>query len=350
MDKIRMELLRGVLNYMIVSEGIDDLELLKMSQDMDKLILQSVKESNFAREVLGERLMKEFDIIVDKLQLFEKMYERMRIVDPVGKKVLEIKGEELLETNLACYEFWQRQMLCENCISMRAYNEDDVIFKIEPVHNELYMVTAVPVEIHEKKLIVELIKNATNSMYMASGKIGDEIKVLSTFEHVNQAAVKDELTGLYNRRYINERLPVDLLNSSVKNEPLSIIFADLDFFKAVNDTYGHSAGDYVLHEFSNELRNQVRSEKDWIARYGGEEFLICLPDTNYEAAKTIAERIRKIISEKVFTFGNKQIHLTCSFGVHTICDEKECMTIDGIIELADKKLYQAKREGRNKVV
>jgi diguanylate cyclase (GGDEF)-like protein len=212
------------------------------------------------------------------------------------------------------------------------------------------MVTAVPIAIQGKKLVVELIKNATKSMYLANGESGYEIKILSTFEHVNQAIIRDELTGVYNRRYINERLPVDLLDSSVKNEPLSVIFADLDFFKAVNDTYGHSAGDYVLREVANEFRKNIRLEKDWVSRYGGEEFLICLTNTNNETAKAIAERIRETISKRVFAYGDKQIHLTCSFGVHTICDEKECLTIDGIIEIADKKLYQAKREGRNRVV
>jgi hypothetical protein len=88
-----MEVLRCILNSMITSDYFDDMELLKRSQEMDKLILQSVKESRFLRDVLGEKLMKEFDIIIDKLQLFEKMYERMRIVDPVRKKVLEIKGD-----------------------------------------------------------------------------------------------------------------------------------------------------------------------------------------------------------------------------------------------------------------
>jgi PleD family two-component response regulator len=155
---------------------------------------------------------------------------------------------------------------------MRAYNEDDTIFKIEPKNNELYMVTAVPVYIQERKLVVELIKVATNSVYLESGKLGDKIKILSTFEYINQAAVKDDLTDLYNRRYINEKLPVDLLNSSMKNEPLSIIFADLDFFKVVNDTYGHPVGDQVLQEFSDVLKKYIRNEKDWVARYGGEEF------------------------------------------------------------------------------
>lgn len=294
--------------------------------------------------------MGEFDIVLNKLQLFEKIYHTMRVVNPVSKKVLEVKESEVSQMDLICYEFWQKGMICENCISMRAYNEDDTIFKIEHTGNSVFMVTAIPISVHGRKLVVELLKDSTNSLYLGEGKPGSEVRMLSTIEYMNQAAVKDELTNLYNRRYINEKLPADLLHSSIYDEPLSIIFADLDFFKAVNDRYGHRAGDQVLREFAGELKKHVRSGKDWIARFGGEEFMLCLPNTDIETAKAIAEGIRKSVMEKTFTAGNEQIHVTCSFGVHTVCDGNECLTVDGIIELADKKLYQAKSAGRNQVV
>lgn len=350
MVKKRMEFLRDIINIMIVAENINEIELLKRSQELDILILQDINVGNYGKTVLGDELMNEFKIIVDKLQLFEKMYHSMRIIDPVKKKVLEIKANEVCETDDICHDFWQKQMICDNCISMRAYNEDDTIFKIENKGKNIYMVTAVPISVKGKKLVVELMKDTTNNLYYAAGKNGDEVKILSTIEHMNQAVVKDELTDLYNRRYINEKLPADLLNASLKDEPLSIIFADLDFFKAVNDTYGHSAGDKVLREFAIELKKYVRGGKDWIARYGGEEFIICLSNTNIDAAKAVAERIRKNIAQKEFSVGNEKIHLTCSFGVHTVYNGDECLTIEGIIELADKKLYKAKNEGRNKVV
>jgi len=293
---------------------------------------------------------EEFDLILNKLQLFEKMYQFMRIVDPVSKKVLKMKENELCEEVHICYEFWEKQKVCDNCISIRAYNENDTIFKMEQKGNSVFMVTAIPILILERKLVVELLKEVTKSLYVDTGNHEDGIKILSTIEYMNQMAVKDELTNIYNRRYINEKLPVDLLNSSLKNEPLSIIFADIDFFKSINDTYGHAVGDQVLREFTDELRKHVREGKDWMARYGGDEFMICLLNTDLATAKGIAERIRKCVVEKVFTIGNEQTHITCSFGVHTVCDQSACLTVDGIIELADKKLYQAKSAGRNKVI
>jgi len=350
MKNVQMELLRETINSMLVSKPLNDIELLKTSQDLDKIILEEMKEQLLSKTELGGEYMKEFEAIIDKLMIFEKMYQSMRIVDPIKKKVLEIKENEVCESDEICHDFWQRQIMCENCISMRAYEEDDAIFKMEKKDDTIYMLTAVPVLIQGRKLVIELLKDVTNSLYYGADKPGNEVRILSTIEYMNQAIVRDELTDLYNRRYINEKLPTDLLHTSVQNEPLSIIFADIDYFKSVNDTYGHSAGDQVLRDFAVELKKHIREGKDWAARYGGEEFMICLPNTDINTAKAIAERIRIGIMEKEFKVGENKIHMTCSFGVHTISDDKECLTIDGLIDLADKKLYKAKSEGRNRVV
>ena len=293
--------------------------------------------------------MQELEVLLDKLQTFKKMYQAMRIVDPIEKKVLDFRENKLCETGVACYKFWQKQHLCENCVSMRAFNENDTIFKIECSGDEVYMLTAVPVAIEDRQLVVELLKNTTNNLFWGNGKHDEGIKLFTMIDQINQAAVRDSLTGLYNRRYIDERLPVDILNSSLKHQPLSIVFADLDYFKKINDTYGHSSGDLVLKEFAKELKRHIRREKDWTARYGGEEFFICLPNTSLEAAKKVAERIRSSIEKKEFVVDGKPVHITCSFGVYTACNENECMTVDSIIELVDRQLYKAKSHGRNRI-
>lgn len=350
MNNKLLEFVRETLNEMIISRPPNDEKLLRMSRELDELILQAMRERNFCEKEIGGEKMKEIEAIVNKLLVFEKMYESMRIVDPLRKKVLEIKDNKLCESDEICHDFWKKQIMCDNCISIRAYEEDEAIFKMEKKDDSVYMITAVPISYQGKRFVIELLKDVTSSMYYGGENSGDIGKIFSKIEYMNQVIVKDELTGLYNRRYINERLPTDLLHASVQNEPLSIIFADIDYFKKVNDTYGHSAGDQVLRDFVNVLKNNIRLGKDWAARYGGEEFMICLTDTGYNEAKAIAERMRVKAMEKEFYAGEKIIHITCSFGVHTIKDEKECLTIDGIIDLADKKLYKAKSEGRNKVV
>jgi two-component system, cell cycle response regulator len=133
-------------------------------------------------------------------------------------------------------------------------------------------------------------------------------------------------------------------------KPLSIIFADLDFYKNINDEYGHTAGDYVLRGFSELLTRNVRKEKDWVARYGGEEFMIFLSDTANEGAKEIAERIRIATMNKTFDYNGRSIKITCSFGVVTIDNFSVTPSVDEILETVDKRLYQAKKLGRNIVV
>lgn len=292
--------------------------------------------------------MHKQESLLDKLQVFEKMYEIMRIVDPLSKRVLEVKENEFFTADIACYDYWKRNQLCENCISMRAFNEDETIFKMEYNDGKVFMITAVPVMVGENRLIVELLKNTTNSMLVGDDK-AEGTGALTMIEYMNQAAVKDPLTDVYNRRYINERLPVDLLNSSLKSEPLSVIFTDLDYFKKINDTYGHLTGDSVLQQFSKELKGFIRRDTDWVARFGGEEFLICLTNTDLDTAKRVAERIRHSIENKEFVADGKRINITCSFGVHAVCNDKECTTAEGVIKLVDQHLYRAKNLGRNRV-
>ncbi len=294
--------------------------------------------------------MSEYDIILDKIKVFEKMYDVMRIVNPVKKEVSELREGILCKKEFTCYNFWEKQGVCDNCISMRAYNENDTMVKMEYKDKMVYMVTAIPISFQGEKLIVELLKDATNSLFMQYGEQGNEMMMLSTIEQINQDVIRDKLTGLYNRRFIDERLAADLIKSSISNEPLSIIFADLDFFKSINDTYGHIAGDQVLREFADELKKYIHSENDWVARYGGEEFLVCLTNTDINSARSVAEEIRINIMKKKFLINNESINVTVSLGVHTVYNENQCLTVDGVIEIADKNLYRAKAEGRNRVV
>lgn len=293
--------------------------------------------------------MLNYKSLLEKLQIFEKMYDAIRIVDPLGKRVLEIRENDLLKLDIECYNYWKKEQICDNCISMRAFNEDDTFYKMEYIDGNVFMITAVPVWVEENRLVVELLKNTSKNMILGDQNHDGAVKVLTMIEYMNQVAVKDSLTELYNRRFIDERLPVDLLNASLKNEPLSVIFADIDFFKKINDEYGHSTGDSVLKEFSKELEHFIRRDRNWVARYGGEEFLICLPNIDLDIAKGVAERIRKSIERKEFVVNEKRINITCSFGVETICNDNECTTVEGVIELVDKHLYRAKNLGRNRV-
>lgn len=341
----KMELLREIINDLIILEPQDDMVLLRKSQEMDLLILQSIKKSNFALISLGNENINEFDIIIDKLQLFENIYQFMRIVDPVRKITLEMDGNKICGTYDIYHEFWKKEIICENGIVIRAFNEGDTILEIVNKGNRSYMVIAIPISIQKKKFVIELFRNLTDSVYHKYEKHGHEVKILTSTEHMNLAAVKDELTGLYNRRYINEKLPLDLINASLRDELLSVIFVNLNFFKTDNDKYGHIAELQVLGEFASELKGHIGISENWAARCGNEEFMVCLSNTDRMAAITVAEKIIKSFRQKKFNVGAQQVQVTFRIGVHTVCNEDECLTIDEMIKLADKKSYQAKEDG-----
>jgi diguanylate cyclase (GGDEF)-like protein len=158
----------------------------------------------------------------------------------------------------------------------------------------------------------------------------------------------DGLTGLANRRHIEERRNEMWEHAARLNEPIAVVMCDIDKFKSVNDTYGHQAGDAVLKQFAEVLKQEAR-EIDRVGRYGGEEFIILLPGTVLDAAVTFAERVRQAIEERTFTFDGGSLKRTVSLGVAawphprvTDCDE--------LLKSADDALYVAKQSGRNRVV
>jgi len=158
-------------------------------------------------------------------------------------------------------------------------------------------------------------------------------------------AEMDFLTQLPNRRRFVRALKDSLRNHKEKNYPFSLIVLDIDDFKKINDTYGHSGGDTVLKEIAYILKNYLRANTV-IGRLGGEEFAILIPGINGKKAKHIAERIRKVLENRSISYKNKTIKVTASFGV-TESVKKD--TPESIIDRADKALYKAKNSGKNTV-
>lgn len=166
--------------------------------------------------------------------------------------------------------------------------------------------------------------------------------------HTLALAVTDELTGLYNRRYFDRHLGIMLAKAQEQGRDMAVMLIDIDFFKAVNDTYGHDMGDIVLKEFALRLRRNVRGV-DLACRYGGEEFVVLMPDTDFRQARIVAERVRQAVAERGFEVGaGRPLPITVSVGV--ALNESDLDTPDLILKRADVALYRAKREGRNRVV
>ena len=171
-------------------------------------------------------------------------------------------------------------------------------------------------------------------------KLNSKVKTLS---------LTDPLTHCYNRLYLEDSLNKEIQRSYRFKIPLTVIFADLDHFKKINDQEGHNAGDIVLKEFVQLVSTSIRNNVDWIARFGGEEFIITLPNTSAENGAKLANRIREKVSQHNFVLADKPIHVSCSFGVTEIDFNKDELNAEQLTSNADQALYKAKENGRNRV-
>jgi two-component system cell cycle response regulator len=164
-----------------------------------------------------------------------------------------------------------------------------------------------------------------------------------------EAAVTDGLTGLYNRRYMETHLGTLVEQAAQRGKPLTTLVLDIDYFKSVNDTHGHDAGDDVLREFALRIRKSIRNI-DLACRLGGEEFVIVMPDTDMTVAAAVAERLRRRIAGEPFPIqqGTKLLNVTLSIGIAALSNPDD--TAATILKRADLALYRAKRDGRNRVV
>ena len=164
-----------------------------------------------------------------------------------------------------------------------------------------------------------------------------------------EMAITDGLTGLHNRRYMESHVSTLVERAATRGKPLSVLVLDIDYFKSVNDTYGHDAGDDVLREFSLRLKKSIRGI-DLACRYGGEEFVVVMPDTDMAVAAAVAERVRRGIATEPFPIngGKSAVEVTISIGLAGLSDPID--TAADVLKRADQALYRAKRDGRNRVV
>ena len=175
---------------------------------------------------------------------------------------------------------------------------------------------------------------------------GDNIEA-AFHEEIYRLTIEDSLTQVANKRALLDFLDKEFARAKRYQRDLSVIMLDLDFFKKVNDTYGHLMGDFVLREFAKLVSSRIRRE-ELFARYGGEEFCIVVPEMNHEKAIAFAEALRTLVEEHTYAFEGTSLKMTCSLGVGTVA---EPMTrVEDLLAAADENLYKAKNEGRNRVV
>ena len=221
------------------------------------------------------------------------------------------------------------------------------------------------VEVREGKyFLVDM--NSTNGTYVNDEIVhdhalrrGDQIKIGDTIlkflsgsdlesqyhETIYRMTIIDGLTSVHNKRYLIEQLEREISRATRHRRPLTVVMLDIDHFKEVNDIFGHLAGDQVLKEVAQLAKSRLRPD-DVIARYGGEEFAIVLPETKLDGGILIADQLRQMIADEMFTFEDEEIQVTVSCGVSELATDWRC---HDFLKDADRNLYEAKRSGRDRV-
>jgi len=228
----------------------------------------------------------------------------------------------------------------------KGYDSGAVDYLFKPLNPQvIQQKTSVFIDLFRQKKNLEKI---TEDLRDTVNRLEESQKIIEKQNlQLSYYSIHDSLTGLHNRRYMDEIIEKEFARSRRYNTDMACLLMDLDFFKQVNDTCGHQFGDYVLKELSVSLKGHVR-ETDYTFRYGGEEFMVLLPNTDIEGALETAEKFRQLCEDRIYDNNENISMLTISIGVSSLVYNNPVSSIE-LISLADNALFQAKAEGRNRV-
>lgn len=313
----------------------------KVIRNFSNLLNSDLEISNMANKALQQlcaNLSAKGGAIVMEKNGELKIISSHRIVSP----------ETLLENKLLweILKSGERQYLSMN----NSVQLDGLLAKFRPSHTLIE-----PIKYQNILLGAVILANdepfeddSLQLLEILSNNIGLALRNAITHEQLSRLAAKDPLTDLYNRRFGLQRMREEYSRALRNRAPLGIAMIDIDYFKKINDTYGHLVGDKMIVEIANTIKGALR-QGDIAVRYGGEEFMLVLPGASLRDCKILAERIRRLIEEMTITHLHQQIHCTISIGISSY-PEYSIKKIDDLIECADKALYTAKQSGRNRFV
>jgi len=270
---------------------------------------------------------------------------------------------------------WTMEFVSEGCLSLTGYKNEDLVQNRLISYNELIMPedrewirqkwedaqsSRNPVQLEYRILTADqkekwvfdqgvFIYDNENKVKSIEGLIIDINGRKQAEEALYLVSIHDHLTCIYNRRYIFDRLDIMIQEHQREDQDFSISIIDLDFFKAINDTYGHPAGDFMLKEFASILTKSFRPY-DLVGRFGGEEFIVITMNINLKQTEDILNRVRKTVKDHVFDFNGTHLKIAFSAGItHTLELESE-ITVEKMIQKADQRLYLAKEQGRDRII
>lgn len=265
----------------------------------------------------------------ERMSVFETVFDVVRLLgeDELDEKSLADMGFVDCDTHCRCYERWNHDVPCDNCVTLRAFNEKRRASKAEMIDGKAYEVVADYIEADGKPYVLELIKEIEDS---DSLKKGDD-NILDRRREYFEKTYADVLTGAYNRRYYEDKVKTGAVQAGVA-------MIDLDDFKIYNDMYGHDAGDRILAAVTKEMKKCLRAT-DKLIRYGGDEFLVVMPDIRKEGFETVLHAMMKHVQNCEIA-GYAAVRVSVSIGA-AMCDDGK---IEEAVSRADKLLYRAKKK------
>lgn len=283
--------------------------------------------------------------IKQTIDALAQLFDLVRLVEPADRHILHFAPDgSITKEPYYCYQVWHKRARCTNCISTRTYQLGRRITKYEFVYDEIYHVTAIPVELFYQDTsvhcVLEIVSNITDEVLLSAlGKNEFIDKILASEKRI----FEDSLTSAYGRRYFDEHIfchndRVDLEGDVV------FIMCDLKKFKDINDTYGHELGDWVLAHTVLAMQSCIRRE-DSIIRMGGDEFLIVLSHSTPEVAARVIAQIRVRMEREVIYDSEHGKFAVVNFGIahtHDFHDTAAC--VDALLKEADRNMYTDKKQ------
>ena len=287
-------------------------------------------KKNYTREEL-HRLMEQMR---DEFQL-------VRLVEPLSRRVCDEKT--LLTTDEVCHSVWDRLERCENCSSGRALSEGETFMKLEIIGDKTFLVVSKYLIADDRELILELVYNAPTNILLGSEQ---KSAVSHLIDSYNYLLMTDPLTGLFNRRYLDEKFAPFLDCRENRDAVLNVAMTDIDGFKEINDTYGHETGDVLLVSIARRLDEAVR-EQDTVARLGGDEFILLFEGLGgVEEAHSLAKRVDALFAEP-FVAGGRPFLCSASAGL-AVHRPGDGATAQEMLAIADMRMYEAKAQRKTR--
>lgn len=325
-------------------EAVDHiLKPVALSDGMTAIV---VEDNVVARKIVAGILSQEGLMVIeaeDGQQGYEIFKNHGENIDVVITDLFmpRMNGDEFARRIRREFDRWDIPIIC-----LTAMPDQSELLKVFKAGVSDYLVKPFAKEELLARITVHLER------YRLSRQLKEKVAALKeSNEKIRKLSITDPLTGCYNRNFIAEHLQKELKRTRRYGSCLSVALADIDHFKKVNDTWGHSAGDVVLKTFVETMHEILRTDVDWVARYGGEEFVIVLPETDFDEALACTERLQKAVAQRTIHHEDAAISITASFGV-TCLDPgavQDVFPTDRLIDRADKYLYTAKENGRNRV-